>query len=333
MEKYLNKIMIVDGSYILHRSLKTPDLAELMTTTGIMSGGVFGFLQILQAEMKKFPAYFPIVCWDKGLSKRRTTLYSDYKANRKRLEADDLLAKGLQAEQDNYLIEYRKQRNDLIEILKAFGIPSLLISGWEGDDLQYLISRVCNEGLILSDDRDMIQLLSPTIKVRRSLRKELLEYGTVEDELKYPQFLIAKSITGDKSDNIPKVAQGVGDKAADQIANYIGDIENLRKQKIKLEELTNDETQKNAIKTKAQKILDNWEQYKINYQLINLKFVEFPVGFEEMIKQLILSTINKSNILKAYSLIGKYEMSTIYPDQIINLIANSSINALIKEKT
>lgn len=89
MRKYLNKVLIIDGSYTLHRALHTPALQELVTTTGIKSGGVFGFLRMLQSEVKKFLGYFPIICWDKGLAKRRTELYPDYKANRKRMSADN----------------------------------------------------------------------------------------------------------------------------------------------------------------------------------------------------------------------------------------------------
>ena len=66
-----------------------------MTSTGIKSGGVYGALRMLQAEMKKFSGYFPIVCFDRGLSKRRLELYPDYKCNISRQEADALIAAGL----------------------------------------------------------------------------------------------------------------------------------------------------------------------------------------------------------------------------------------------
>ena len=124
MKKYLNKVMIVDGSYMLHRALHTPALQELRTSTGMKSGGVFGTLRILQAEIKKFPGYFPIFCFDKGLAERRTQLYPDYKANRERKVADQLLATGVDLEEDDYLEEYHRQRADLI----PFTIVPLAIS-------------------------------------------------------------------------------------------------------------------------------------------------------------------------------------------------------------
>lgn len=326
VDKYLNKVMIVDGSYFLHRSMHTPDLKDLETSTGIKSGGVYGFLRILQSEIKKFPSYFPIVCFDKGLSERRTKLYPDYKANRRRQEADKLIALGRE-EKDDYLEEYRRQRSDVIQILKSLGIPSLLLPGWEGDDLQYLLSKVCKEGVVVSDDKDMIQLVSPTIKIRRSMVKETIDWDTCDRYYCHPRFTIRKSIVGDGSDNIPKCAPGVGDKGADQIAQIIESVPYEDYRQVLTDYCSNNS---NSLSKKVQKVLDNWDQFVVNYQLIDLRLVESPAGFERMIKDLITLVVGHSNIIKAYSLIGKYEMTTIYPDQIVGMIAPSSSQVLLK---
>lgn len=331
MKKYLNRILIIDGSYVMHRSLKTPALEELTTSTGMKSGGVFGALRIIQSEMKKFPTYFPIVCFDKGLSERRKSLFPDYKANRQRQQADTMIANSILVEENNYLEEYHRQRNDLMEILKAFGIPSLIIPGWEGDDLQYLLSTVCNEGVVVSDDKDMIQLVSPTVKIDRSMRKEIIDWNSSDVKYRHPRYTIAKSIVGDGSDNIPQVASGVGDVTADTIAQYLQRSEDLDEQKKLIQEFIDNEENKQSLRTKAQKVLDNWDQYVINYQLINLRLVEPPIGFEEMIKRLILSVAGKPNLMRVYPLLGRYELSSIHPDQIISLLAVSSVNVILKE--
>ena len=295
MNKYLNKVMIVDGSYVLHRSLHTPGFQELQTSTGMKSGGVYGALKILQSEIRKFPGYFPIFCFDKGLSKRRTDLYPDYKANRQRQEADALIAAGVNAP-DDYLEEYHRQRADLITILKSLGIPSLLIPGSEGDDLQYLLSKVCEEGVVVSDDKDMIQLVSPTIKIRRSMRDETIEWSEEDSYYHHPRFTIRKSITGDGSDNIPRCASGVGEVTADKIAQLIENVEFDRYREVLEEEAQSG----SKLSKKVQSLLDNWDQFLINYQLINLKLVEPPIGFEQMIKDLILMTVGHANVMKAY---------------------------------
>lgn len=323
MNKYLNKVLIIDGSYMMHRAGHTPALQELCTSTGVKSGMIFGFLRILQSEIKKFSGYFPIVCWDKGLSNRRTSLYPLYKANRQRLTADSLIVAGVVNEEKNeYLEEYHKQREDLIQLLKYLGIPSLIIPGWEGDDLQYLVSRVVKDGIVLSDDKDMIQLVSPEIKIRRTMNDETISWEESEIYYRHPHFTIVKSICGDLSDNIPKVAAGLGWKGADQIASIIEDCKSLDEYKETLESyIINNSGQ---LVTKVKKLLDNWDQFIINYNLIDLRLVEPPEGFEMLIKDLITGVVGHPNIMKAYSLIGKYEMTTIYPDQIVFLISASS---------
>lgn len=326
MQKYLNKVLIIDGSYMMHRAGHTPSLQELCTSTGVKSGMIFGFLRILQSEIKKFSGYFPVVCWDKGLSERRTKLYPDYKANRKRLSADSLVAAGVVGEEDEYLVEYHKQRDDLIQLLKYLGIPSLIISGWEGDDLQYLVSQVVEDGVVLSDDKDMIQLVSPSIKIRRTMNDETISWEESDPYYRHPHFTIVKSICGDGSDNIPKVANGLGWKGADQIASIIDKCESFDEYKETLEKYVSENSGRLIPKIKS--LLSNWDQFVINYNLTDLRLVEPPEGFEMMIKDLILGVVGKPNVMKAYSLVGKYEMTTIYPDQITFLISASASQVL-----
>lgn len=316
MEKYLNKALIIDGSYTLHRALHTPGLEDLTTAQGVKSGGVFGALRMLQAEMKKFPGYFPIVCFDRGLAKRRLDIYPDYKCNLSRQEADALIAAGVN-ERDEYLEEYRRQRGDLIGILKSFGIPSLLISGWEGDDLMYLLSSVTKDAIVLSDDKDMLQLVSPTCKIRRAMRDELIDYETGE-YYHYPRFIIRKSIVGDGSDNIPQVAVGVGESSADKIAEALCNFSH-DEWKDKLTEVK--DTFGTRLRKAAEKVIDNWDQFEINYQLMDLHLVVPPEGFEQMIKDLVTITAGRSNIMTAYTMLGQYEVTTIFPDQIIAMVA------------
>lgn len=322
MDKYLNKVLVIDGSYMMHRAGHTPALQELSTSSGIKSGMIFGFLRIFQSEIKKCSGYFPIVCWDKGLSSRRTKLYSDYKSNRRRLSADSLISKGVSDNpEDQYLIEYHKQRDDLIQMLKYLGVPSLIIPGWEGDDLQYLVSLSAKDSIILSDDKDMIQLVSPTTKIRRPMKNETIEWGSSDPIYHHPRFTITKSICGDSSDNIPQVAKGLGSKGADQIAQLLQD-KPFSEYKSYLEEYV--ENNSGSLCNKISKLLNNWDTFIINYNLIDLRLVEPPSGFESMIRDLIEGVIGKSNIMKVYSILGKYEISTIYPDQLTYLVSAAS---------
>lgn len=333
MEKYLNKVLIVDGSYMLHRALHAPALDKLVTSTGVKSGGVFGFLRILQAEIKKCSGYFPIVCWDKGLSERRLQLYPNYKHNLDRQEADALIASGVAGEEDDYLYEYHRQRSDLILILKSLGIPSIIIPGYEGDDLQYLISNATDDGIILTDDRDLIQLVSPTIKIRRPMKDEWITWEDSDPYYRHPRFTIMKSITGDGSDNIPQVAAGLGSKGADAIACLWDSSDTMESFKEKVRTTITDMSRPKRMRDNCQKLIDNWTQFEINYGLINLRLVVPEPGLEFMIKDLISGVVGKSNLMSAYKLIGAYEMETIFPDQIIFSLSVASNNLFKKSST
>ena len=322
----LNKTLIIDGSYMLHRALHAPSLSELSTSKGVKSGGVYGFLRTLQAEIRKFPEFFPVVCWDKGLSKRRTDIFPDYKANRKRQVVDDRMSHGLEVEQDDYLEEYHKQRDALIAILGSLGITSLIIPGWEGDDLQYILTLLSDECIVVSDDKDLIQLVSPTCKIRRPMRDELIDWKG-DDYYHHPRYTIRKSITGDPSDGIPQVAAGVGEKTADAIAQLIDTVPEDKYKETLTEAIS---TAKPALAKKINEVINNWDKFEVNYKLINLRYVEIPETFKSLIRSAIEVTSRHVDLFKAYKLLGEYEMTTIFPDQII-AVTTVSRNNLIKD--
>ena len=317
----LNKILIYDGSYLLQRALHTPGLAELCTKDGIKTGGVYGFLKVFQAEIKRFPDYYPVVCWDGGLSTRRTQIYSDYKANRKRISADNLVAHGIPLPKDDYLEEYHRQRGVIISILGSMGVTSLLLPKWEGDDLQYLLTLISNDSVIVSDDKDMIQLVSPTCRIRRSMRDELISWNATDTYNHHPRFTIRKAITGDTSDNIPSVCKGIGEKTADKIAVLLENtLFDFYKETLEgyIKEKPDD-----ALSPKIQMILANWTQFLVNYELINLREVEIPPTFAKIVEEVIVLTSNKIDVFKAYRILGENQIEKIYPDQIIRLIVNA----------
>ena len=74
MKRYKN-LLIIDGSYLLHRNLKVPDIWELRSKQGNRSGGVYGFLNSISYLNKLFPEHYPVVAWDKGRSPRRLEIY------------------------------------------------------------------------------------------------------------------------------------------------------------------------------------------------------------------------------------------------------------------
>jgi 5'-3' exonuclease len=326
METFLNKILIIDGSYQLHRCLHTPELSELMTESGLTSGGIFGFLRILNSEIKKYPGYYPVVCWDAGQSSRRLALYPNYKHHADHQEAPPIPG----SNDDLYLKKYHDQRGALIEILKSMGIPSLKISGFEGDDLMFVLTRCSAESIILSDDKDMIQLVDKNVKVARPMNKELIDFDSADAYYKHPRYIIRKAIVGDGSDNIPHVAEKVGEKTADQIAEILQDFyatNDYSNLKNGLNKIIKDGIK---ISSKTEKVLENYKQFEINMNLMDLRKVEIPHDIEYIVNTSIRPVVGKANFLEASSWLGKYQITKVDLNRIIGNLIPYANDVIIK---
>ena len=289
----LDKVLIVDGSYMIHRALHVSEIFNLTNSKGEGTGGVFQFLRSLNSEMRKYPDYFPIVCWDNGLADRRVSVYPNYKHKTDRLmEAAELKKLGAEPEEDEYLVQYHAQREKVMEILKLLGIPSLVFYHWEGDDLMYILARTLKDTIVLTDDKDLIQLLSPTTKISRPMAGELLEWTSYQEENNDPdmrKFVYRKCIVGDPSDNIPACAAGVGGKTAKLIADIM--VEHPDDWKSVVESSTN-----RRIKLFGTE--DSYRQFEINLNLIDLSLVEINEQMLNEIAKVIASSVQLPNYFK-----------------------------------
>ena len=319
-----NKLLIVDGSFLLHRNLHQPNLFELRDHTGRRSGGVFGFIRSLNAEIKKNGLYFPVVCWDSKLSPRRIAVDPHYKHADERDNTPEILT---EEEADNdYITQYRKQRSILINLLDYCGIPSLRYSGVEGDDLMYLLTTMSNESRVLTDDRDMLQLLSPSVSVRRPKADELITYQQFLDDNHFNSiydFVCQKAICGDGSDNISGSAEGVGSGTA------LGLIKILQKYNYTDEWINEpDSSLKDYCKSvgvsyrKAYKNF-NLERFNINLELVDLAKVANDVDeeFRNTIRATIDSCRSTVNFFALAQLLGSLDIKEVSPDEIMNNVA------------
>lgn len=224
MNQLFNRILIFDGSYALHRSLSVPNNWDMINSKGKRTGGIFGTLRTIQKELKDYN-FFPVVVFDGGLSKRRLDIYPNYKRNLERqalLECKEEDKTEEQLLDEEFRREYSTQRNDLIQLLPLFGIPCIRLDQWEGDDLIYIISKMTKNSIVVSDDKDLIQLIRAlpnaelrTCRIRRPLRDEFLDMQSLKDKgLNIEEYIGCKSIVGDPSDNIPSACFQVGEKTA-----------------------------------------------------------------------------------------------------------------------
>jgi len=211
---------IFDGNYLLHRCCRVGGLASLRDRQDRPTGGIQGFLKSIHAFLLSFEIDSCTVVFDAGISKRRRSIFPEYKGNKYRDKSDPLHSEP-DDEKKAYLDDFRKQMYCIQHLLKLIGIPVVKVKGWEADDLVYRIATEHSApGLVtvISDDRDYLQIVEENIQVYRPIASEIITESNFSDAVGHEkhQTLLRKSIVGDGSDKIPGIL-GVGNKTLDKL--------------------------------------------------------------------------------------------------------------------
>ncbi len=211
------KIMIIDGNSIVNRAFYGVPL--LTDAQGRYTNGVYGFLNILFKLLDEEQPKYWAVAFDLHAPTFRHKTYAEYKGTRKGMPE-----------------ELREQMPLLKEVLRVMHIPIFEQEGYEADDILGTLSAMAErEGIrpvIVSGDRDLLQIASETVKVRipktKGGRTETEDYYAADVMEKYGvtplEFIDVKALMGDASDNIPGVP-GIGEKTALKIIQQYHDIE------------------------------------------------------------------------------------------------------------
>lgn len=224
-------ILLIDGAHTLRRSMYQPALRELSTSTGVPTGGIFGFMQSLKSAVSLLSASATVVCWEGGHSERRKEVYDLYKH---REQSDEEPEKDQNGYTDyDY---YCHQLSWIKQLLTSLGVPQLQVKGKEGDDVIFQASRLIGgRKVIISEDSDFYSLIGDDIDVYRPIQKKyinLTNFSTETGNASPKHFLYSKVLLGDGSDNIPSVAKGVGGKTVQNILSKIENPEELSPNRI-----------------------------------------------------------------------------------------------------
>jgi len=206
----MHRILIVDALNAFFRAyIVNPTLSP----NGQPIGGVVGFLKILQKLCKETKPDLVVVCWDgAGGSRKRKAMNSNYKEGRTPIR----LNRDVRILSDNDELQNKIwQQTRVIEYLNELPIIQLMYPEIEADDL---VAFVCSlpslsnsQKVIVSSDKDYIQILDKNVVLYRPIQEEVLNVKkVVEDYNIHPtNFALARAIAGDKSDNLAGV-EGVG---------------------------------------------------------------------------------------------------------------------------
>lgn len=277
-----NPLILVDGSSYLYRAYHA--FPPLTNSAGEPTGAMYGVLNMLRSLIMQYkPSHVAVVFDAKGKT-FRDELFESYKSHRPPMP-DDL----------------REQIAPLHEMVEAMGLPLLVVSGVEADDVIGTLARQASQKgipvLISTGDKDMAQLVEPNITLINTMTNTILGPQEVEDKYGVPPELIIDflALMGDSSDNIPGVP-GVGEKTALALLQGIGSLEKIYNSLDDIAPLGF-----RGSKTLAPKMEENRELAFLSYQLATIKTdVELEKTCEEL-------AVSEPDTDKLHQLFSRYE--------------------------
>ena len=282
-----DKVMIVDG---LNMFIRVFGAVPTLNDDGEHVGGVTGFMLSLGALIRNHKPTRVLVVFDgKGGSHRRKKMYSGYKEGRTGLTKVNRLA-GYEDLEDQSK-SMRNQFNTLIKYLELLPVDLCYIDYVEADDVMaYAAKHIFEkEVLIVSSDKDFLQLVDDRISVYLPIKKKLMGKDDVKELYGVPahNLVFYRTFDGDKSDNIPGV-RGVGPKT------IVNKLEFLQNEPLELDTLLEKVSQMDDEKLKT-KILENKDVLTLNYDLMQLSEPDISSSIKSNIRNIIDSPINGLN--------------------------------------
>ncbi len=204
---------VIDGSSYLYRAYHA--LPKLFASSGLPTGAVHGFGQMLLKLIKENAPDYLAMVFDAPGPTQRHHAYSAYKAQRPSMP-DDLIA----------------QIVPIHQLVNAFQVPIVMREGEEADDIiGTLAVKAAAQGVsvvIVSGDKDMLQLVSPDITLYDTLKQIQTNEQDIQTRFGVTpsQMVEVMGLMGDSVDNLPGVT-GIGKKGALELVQTFGTIEHL----------------------------------------------------------------------------------------------------------
>ncbi len=214
------KLFLLDGHALVYRAHFAFINRPLINSKGVNTSAVTGFTRTLWDLMKKQQPTHIAVAFDPDTPTFRHERYEPYKANREEQPEDIAVA-----------LPY------IVEIVKAFHIPIIIVDRFEADDVIGTIAKQAEkegfEVYMVTPDKDFGQLVSENIYLYKPSRqgngveiwgrKEVCEKWNIQQ---VDQVVDMLGLVGDSVDNIPGIP-GIGPKTAAKLLAKYDTVENL----------------------------------------------------------------------------------------------------------
>ena len=208
-----HRLLLVDGSSYLYRAFHA--MPDLRNGAGEPTGAIYGMVNMMRRARSELKADHIACVFDAKGKTFRDEMYSEYKAHRSPMP-EDLV----------------KQIEPIHAMVKALGWPVLMVSGVEADDVIGTLATQATqagwETIISTGDKDLAQLVNPTVTLINTMTNEKLDIEGVKEKFGVPPELIVDylSIIGDAVDNVPGVPKA-GPKTANKWLAEFGNLDNL----------------------------------------------------------------------------------------------------------
>jgi len=261
-------LILVDGSSYIYRAFFAMSSAGLTNSSGRPTGATRTVTNMLRKLEKQYPESHIVVVFDAKGKTFRDDIYPEYKAHRPPMPD-----------------ELKEQIEPIHQIVRALGLPLLMVSGVEADDVIGTLSREATDKsidvIISTGDKDMAQLVNERVTLVNTMDDTMLDTSGVEDKFGIPPRYIIDylALMGDSSDNIPGVP-GVGKKTALALIQNLGGVEDIYGNLEKVATLTF-----RGAKSMAAKLDQYKPEAELSYRLATIKTdVELGQCIEDLLK-------------------------------------------------
>lgn len=270
------ELYLLDASSYLYRAFHA--LPKFTTKEGFPTGAIYGFAKMLLSLFGRKNIKHMAVCFDSKAPTFRHEQFAGYKKNRPPMP-DDLSLQIPKIEQ----------------LVNVFRLKCFRLDGYEADDilatLAWKFKDKFDRILIITSDKDMLQIVSDKINVLSSSRKEeILNPEKVKEKLGvYPEKVAdLLALVGDSSDNIPGVA-GIGQKTAKNLLDEFGFLEDVLASADKVENNRISDSLKSnaslALSNKKLLLLDRAVPIEADLQEFEVRTPDWP-GLNKMFEEL-----------------------------------------------
>ena len=207
----------------------------MSTRSGLPTAAIYVFVNMIKKLRQDFqPRYFAAVFDVSGevfRDERARAMKPLRKWNGKTQSFDEVSYEGYKANRASMPEDLRRQIPYIRRALEALRIPILEAEGFEADDVIGTLAREAaeqqHEVFIVSGDKDMMQLVTPTVKILNPQKDNLiLDPAKVVEVLGVPpeKVIDIMALRGDAVDNIPG-APGIGDKGSVDLIVEFGSLD------------------------------------------------------------------------------------------------------------